>query len=132
MNEIKEKLLQMQKEIIAEIENERDQSASAITDDIGDSIDHATEERSRELYQLLSERDQHKLDQINNALDKIENGEYGECEGCGKRIGQKRLMALPFTELCIECKSEEERTKGQDRHADYSGIPSGIPDIEDI
>lgn len=114
MKEIKLKLLDMQKAIIDEIELERTQSASAVTHDIGDNIDHATEERDRELYQLLSERDQHKLEQIRHALDRIDIGEYGICEECGVAISKKRLLALPFTELCVECKSEEERTKGRD------------------
>ena len=113
MEIIKEKLLKMRDVIIAEIEKDRNKSANAVTNDIGDSIDHATEERTRELYQLLGERDQHKLDKIQHALEKIKDQEYGICEECGSTISKKRLLALPFTELCIECKSEQERTKGR-------------------
>lgn len=113
MKEIKEKLLEMQRSIIEEIELDRDKSAKAITDDIGDDIDHAAEERYRELYQLLCERDQRKLEEIKQALQKIEREEYGICEECGSRIGKPRLIALPFTQLCIDCKNEEERTTGK-------------------
>ena len=120
MNEIKNKLLEMQKMIIAEIELDRTKSASAVTNDIGDNIDHATEERDRELYQLLSERDQSKLEKIRHALERIDDDEYGICEECGNDIGKKRLMALPFTELCIECKSEIERTRGREGTHDMS------------
>ena len=107
-------LLEMQQKIIEEIELERVQSASAITNDIGDSIDHATEERDRELYQLLCDRDRAKLERIEQALVRIEEESYGECDECGNMIGKKRLMALPFTELCIDCKNEEESTRGKE------------------
>lgn len=118
MKEIKKKLLEMQSAILEDIENERAKSAAAVTDDIGDDIDHANEERSRELYQLLCERDQQKLIQIRAALESIDKSTYGVCEDCGDVIGKKRLIALPFTKLCIDCKNEEERLKGVDRSAD--------------
>lgn len=115
MKEIKAKLLEMQKAIMDNIQVERDKSATAVTDDIGDDIDHATEERNRELFQLLAERDQQKLKQIKEALDSIDSKTYGICEECGDKIGKARLIALPFTKLCIECKSEQERLKGVEK-----------------
>ena len=41
--------------------------------------------------------------------EKIETGEYGECVNCGEAIGNKRLQARPVAELCIDCKSEQEK-----------------------
>ncbi len=114
MKDIKAKLIEMQQEIIQEIELDRKNSDNSITHDVGDSIDYASEERDRELYQLLGERDRLKLQQIKEALERIEDESYGECKECGQEIGKPRLMTLPFTRLCIECKSEEERTKGND------------------
>ncbi len=118
MKEIKGKLLDMQKAIMDDIEVERNKSATAVTDDIGDDIDHANEERNRELYQLLAERDQQKLKQIKNAIDSIDAKTYGICEDCGDKIGKARLIALPFTKLCIDCKSEQERLKGIEKIPD--------------
>ena len=126
MEEIKKLLLQMQQEIVDEIEEDRNKSESAVTNDIGDSIDHANEERSRELYQLLCERDLKKLDHIKEALERMEDGEYGLCESCGEEIAKKRLMAMPFTRMCIECKNEEERTTGSDIIFD---VTAQVPDI---
>ena len=120
MEEIKKKLLDMQQAIIDDIELDRDQSAASITGDIGDEFDRAAEDRSRELYQLLCERDQQKLKKIKLALDSIETKNYGVYHECGDKISKKRLMALPFTELCIVCKNEEERLKGIER------IPSEV------
>jgi len=129
MEEIKQRLLEIQASIINDIEQDRDKSVNSISGDIGDDIDYATEDRHRELYQIFCERDQKKLKRIEHALELIEAKSYGICEECGEKIGKKRLMALPFTELCIDCKNEEERLKGIDRVPDklskYSGSDSG-------
>ncbi len=57
----------------------------------------------------MCERDQRKLDQIRSALERIDDKSYGICDECGNKIKKPRLMALPFTQLCIDCKSEQER-----------------------
>lgn len=45
---------------------------------------------------------------IDDVLDRIDNGTYGICEICGKKIGQERLEVLPTSKLCIECEKKEE------------------------
>lgn len=125
MKEIKEKLLEMQQAILDELEIDKDRSKTAISGDIGDEIDYATEDRNRELYQLLCERDQIKLEQIRQALEAIDNKTYGICEDCGEKIAKKRLIALPFTKLCVDCKNEEERTRGASRVPETTKIYSG-------
>jgi DnaK suppressor protein len=64
-------------------------------------------ERDHEITVLNTERD--KLNQIDRALARIENGTYGICERCGKPIGKMRLMAFPRATLCMPCKQLEER-----------------------
>jgi DnaK suppressor protein len=54
-----------------------------------------------------SERD--KLNQIERALNRIQDGSYGQCESCGQPIGKMRLMAFPRATLCMTCKQREER-----------------------
>jgi DnaK suppressor protein len=48
------------------------------------------------------------IDQIDQALAKIEEGTYGTCEDCGDQIAFERLEALPFATLCVECKKRRE------------------------
>lgn len=50
-----------------------------------------------------------RLRQVDHALSRIEDGTYGTCENCGKRIPAARLDALPEATLCIDCKAETER-----------------------
>ena len=52
---------------------------------------------------------ENRLQQINNALDRIKQGRYGFCLECGAEISQPRLEALPYASLCIDCASEFER-----------------------
>jgi len=51
---------------------------------------------------------ENRLRSVYGALDKIQKGSYGVCEGCGEKIGFSRLEILPHAPLCIECKREEE------------------------
>lgn len=62
-------------------------------------------------YDLLGKEGKEKIALIDLALSKILVGDYGICESCGDDIAEKRLEALPWTRLCIECAREQERTR---------------------
>jgi len=57
-----------------------------------------------------------ELDDIKDALIKIEKGTYGICEQCGKEINPERLEAIPTARLCRDCQQEKERNmrRGED------------------
>ena len=78
-------------------------------DDFPDEIDTASSEVNLQFTGRLREREQGLLTKIDQALVKIETGDYGECANCGEDIGAKRLKARPVAELCIDCKSEQEK-----------------------
>ncbi len=78
-------------------------------DDFPDEIDTASSEVALQFTGRLREREQGLLAKINVALEKIKTGEYGACTSCGEEIGLKRLQARPVAELCIDCKSEQEK-----------------------
>ena len=78
-------------------------------DDFPDEMDIASSEVSLQFAGRLREREQGLLSKIDAALAKIEEGEFGECIVCGEQIGVARLKARPVAELCIECKSEQEK-----------------------
>ena len=64
--------------------------------------DTATETYERELDEGLEEDARERLRQVGHALERIESGEYGRCEVCGKEIPQERLEAVPWATLCID------------------------------
>lgn len=70
--------------------------------------DQASLEIDRNFMLKLKERERKLLKKIDKAIEKIENIEYGTCETCGKEIDIKRLEARPVTDLCIDCKVEQE------------------------
>jgi len=78
-------------------------------DDFPDEIDTASSEVNLQFTGRLREREQGLLAKIEAALEKIEAGEYGACMSCGEDIGIPRLRARPVAELCIDCKSEQEK-----------------------
>ena len=73
--------------------------------------DMATDNFDREFNLGLASSEQQILNQIDEALRKIEEGRFGVCETCSKPIAQKRLAALPYTKFCFKCQSEEEKKK---------------------
>jgi len=78
-------------------------------DDFPDEIDTASSEVGLAFIGRLRERERGLLNKIEAALEKIEEGSFGECEQCGEEIGIKRLEARPVAELCIDCKAEQEK-----------------------
>jgi RNA polymerase-binding transcription factor DksA len=56
----------------------------------------------RELDEGLEESARDTLAEIDAALQRIEDGTYGICENCGKPIAPERLLAIPWTRLCID------------------------------
>jgi DnaK suppressor protein len=104
------KLLQSQRDQL--IENARRALSGDIhldPDDFPDEMDAASSEINLAFLGRLRERERHLISKIDEALAKIDNNEYGLCESCGEEIGIKRLEARPVAELCIDCKSEQER-----------------------
>ena len=55
---------------------------------------------------LGSEKD--ALDQIDGALERIDDGSYGQCETCGAKIPASRLEAIPYAARCVRCASQGE------------------------
>ena len=110
--EIKEILLQMKKDILKTLA-ERIKS-NDLTDqrEIGDIFDDADLEQTREFNLLLGTRERQKLDQIESALSRMDQGEYGFCEDCEENIPAGRLKAMPFATLCVKCKAERESMEG--------------------
>ena len=77
------------------------------------SGDQANTAYTREFFFELGNGDRRLLRDVVAALQKIDDGAFGDCERCGETIADKRLEALPFARHCIDCQrlvEEEERT----------------------
>ncbi|MGA7105850.1 MAG: TraR/DksA family transcriptional regulator [Candidatus Deferrimicrobiaceae bacterium] len=109
MKPIREMLLKMREALVREIARRSRETAVSGVSDIGDILDSVSEERTRELDMILTDREKQKLKQIDDALDKIEENTYGLCEECGVKIPRARLKVVPFAKYCVECKEAIER-----------------------
>ena len=75
-----------------------------------DMADKAESSYTKEFLLSLSDTERKQLQMIDQALIRIQKGDYGICQTCGIKIGKKRLDAVPWASNCIACqeKAEEE------------------------
>lgn len=95
----------------ADILKEAERTLAELNDQSGnipDPNDRASAESGRSFELRIRQRERKLLSKIEEALQRIEDGNFGECESCGELIGLKRLEARPVTTLCIECKTAQE------------------------
>ncbi|MBY0471262.1 TraR/DksA family transcriptional regulator [bacterium] len=76
-----------------------------------DSVDQASAQTDRTFILQLKNRERDELWQIDEALRRIEEGTFGECERCEETIAEARMRANPSTTLCIDCQAELESEK---------------------
>ena len=72
-----------------------------------DLADQGSDQMEREKAFLFLSREEKYLQQIQDALNRIELGEYGVCRVCGNEIDPKRLEIVPTTRICVPCKNKE-------------------------
>jgi DnaK suppressor protein len=76
-----------------------------------DPVDEMEMTAERESAITLLERDSALLRQVDAALRRIEDGEFGRCDLCGKDIGSRRLRAVPWAIYCVGCQEEVDRSR---------------------
>ncbi len=102
LEHLKQKLLQKQAELTEMVQ--RTESYGREKDgNIQDIADQAVSSYTKELMFGMSSGDRQVLQLIREALDRIEKGDYGVCANCGKEIQPRRMEAVPWTKLCIQC-----------------------------
>jgi DnaK suppressor protein len=78
-----------------------------------DPNDRATQEEGFAIELRTRDRELKLIRKIDESLKKIDNGDYGYCEGCGIEIGLRRLEARPTATKCIDCKTLDEQREKQ-------------------
>jgi DnaK suppressor protein len=109
-------LLEERGRVLRAIENLHNETPGSLEEATGEETsfdnhlgDTATVTYDREMDYTLEENSEAVLTAIDAALRRIEEGTYGTCQRCGNPIAPERLEALPYAELCIECKRRMER-----------------------
>jgi DnaK suppressor protein len=102
---MRERILRASAELVADEEGEGEINSAAGDQHIAD---HASELVERELDQSLGENAGNVVDEIDEALLRIEAGTYGTCAVCGALIPDERLDAVPYAILCLDDKRRQE------------------------
>ena len=102
-------------EIVGDVEKAHHNIKGSEAEQMADISDDAARSYGRKLQGDLEEHEWVKLKQVEAALKKVEDGEYGICEQCGQEILGTRLEIMPYTEFCIQCLSEIEKHSSLDK-----------------
>jgi RNA polymerase-binding protein DksA len=110
---IKENLIQKKQQLIQDLQDlskkdpHETDNRTASFPEYGDKPDENAQEISEYSTVVMAEKVLEKsIEEIEEALKRIENDTYGICKYCGKEIGEKRLMARPTASSCIDCKTK--------------------------
>lgn len=107
---MKKELLDLKEQILRQLASESDEFQDIVDDmEPKDLADIAADDIDRRILEVLGSQEIKRLQLIDSALGRMENGHYGVCMSCGKKIPEERLKAIPYAILCIDCKSSEER-----------------------
>lgn len=100
----------------SELSHDIDRTVHTMQDEVtmfADPNDRASQESDMALELRNRDRERKLIKKIDETLRKIDEHDYGYCEGCGVEIGLKRLEARPTATLCIDCKTLDEMRERQ-------------------
>jgi DnaK suppressor protein len=104
-------LLKEREQIVGEVKQIVESSKEMGQDGIQDIGDEAANIYNKQVLLSLNENERMRLQEVDESLDRIENGTYGVCEECGELIGLKRLEVRPVAKYCVPCKTKMEKGK---------------------
>jgi len=107
----KKLLLKQREEIVGEVKQMVESSKEMGQDGIQDIGDEAANIYNKQVLLSLNENERVRLQEVDESLDRIENGTYGICEECGGPISLKRLEVRPVAKYCVPCLTRLEKGK---------------------
>ncbi|MBI3895218.1 MAG: TraR/DksA family transcriptional regulator [Acidobacteria bacterium] len=105
----KKRLLERRSELLETVSKTEQDGRQADEEAARDLADKASSSYTKEFLFKKSNDDRFILQLIQEALDRLDEGNYGTCVACGGEIQQKRLDAVPWARHCIECQEKQEQ-----------------------
>lgn len=99
--------------------------------DVGDDLDQAVTERDREFNLIMHQRHLRRLQQIQEALQRIQEGTYGYCEGTDEPINPRRLVIMPLARYSLEYQEQQEKMLGRSPEDTYGGAGEDAFTVEE-
>jgi DnaK suppressor protein len=100
LDEIKDRLITERDNLLNKL---KENDLSIDDSETPDPVDLAVRNYSKNVMLAVSENDSRQIILINEALERIEDEEYGSCQNCEKEINPKRLDAIPWARYCLNC-----------------------------
>jgi DnaK suppressor protein len=118
--ELKQMLDNRRREIQAEVQGKmrgvREEGAwGGKLNEVLDAVESAEADIQEDIELALVQMKSETLNKINDALARLEHGNYGYCFDCGEEIAEKRLRALPFAVRCKDCEEARENAERRER-----------------
>jgi DnaK suppressor protein len=114
IQKLRQRMLDRQRVLVDEVKEQRSRTAEDGNEDVlggvGDAGDESVQRMAIDLHLQEAGRDLEELRDIDLALQRMDGGEYGECEQCGGDIDYARLEVQPTATRCIDCQSQYEKT----------------------
>jgi RNA polymerase-binding transcription factor len=120
--ELKQMLDERRREIQAQVQGKmrgvrEEGSWGGKLNEVLDAVESSEADIQEELEFALIQMKSETLNKVNDALVRLEQGDYGYCFECGEEIGEKRLRALPFAVRCKDCEEQREIAEQRERQA---------------
>lgn len=106
---LKQSLLKQRAQLVGQVNDNQNQTFNFDRENMQDPVDMAVNDREQTILLSISESERTLLDQIDEALQRIELGGYGTCRNCGQDISEARLNAVPYAKYCLNCQDLLER-----------------------
>jgi DnaK suppressor protein len=100
LDEIKDRLIAERENLLNKL---KENDLSIDDSETPDPVDLAVRNYSKNVMLAVSENDSRQIILINEALERIDDEEYGTCQNCEKEINPKRLDAIPWARYCLNC-----------------------------
>jgi DnaK suppressor protein len=100
LKEIKDRLIAERENLLNKL---KENDLSIDDSETPDPVDLAVRNYSKNVMLAVSENDSRQIILINEALERIDDEEYGSCQNCEKEINPKRLDAIPWARYCLNC-----------------------------
>jgi DnaK suppressor protein len=105
----RDRLLERRESLFSQVTEAEMSSRERDAEATQDPADMAANAYTKELLISMSANDRHLLELIDEALKRVEGGDYGECVNCGEPVQEKRLDAVPWARYCVKCQDLQER-----------------------
>ena len=105
----RDRLLDRREGLVGQVMEAEQYSRERDSEATQDPADMAANAYTKELLFSMSANDRRLLELIDEALERIEAGEFGNCVHCGEPMLEKRLEAVPWARHCLRCQDLQER-----------------------